>query len=114
MFEDLLNSSLLFLQLLHLQRLTTSSRLLNQDLVFLLNELNVLYPELFADDLQVADGVDVTLDVNDLGIVETSYDLEDGIDGANMRKESVAETGTSRGTACQTSDIVDGKVGGHL
>ena len=50
--------------------------------------------------------------MDNLGIVEATNDLEDGIDGANVGKEGVAETGTGGGTARKTSNIVDGQVGG--
>lgn len=50
--------------------------------------------------------------MDDFGIVEATNDLEDGIDGTDVRKEGVAKTGTSGGTARETSNIVDGQVGG--
>ena len=40
-------------------------------------------------------------------------DLEDGIDGTDMRQESVSESGTGGGTTGQTSNIVDCQVGWH-
>lgn len=108
--KNLLCSGFLLLELLHLKRLTTTASLLLQVLKSLLDELDILDTELLADNLEITDGVDITLDVDDLGIVETSNNLEDGIDGANVRQESVSETGTSRGTTGQTSNVVDGKV----
>jgi hypothetical protein len=78
--------------------------------VCLLDELNVFQAQLLGDDVQVTDGVNVTLDVDNLGIVEASDDLEDGIDGADMRQEGVTETSTSGSTARETSNIVDGQV----
>ena len=50
----------------------------------LLDPLNILETQLRLDDLHVTDGVDVALDVNDLSIVETPNDLEDGIDSADV------------------------------
>lgn len=111
--ENLLRGSLLFLELLHLERLTTTAGLLLQVLKGLLDELDILDTELLADDLEITDGIDITLDVDNFGIIETSDDLEDGIDGANVGQESVSETSTSRGTTGQTSNIVDGKVSGN-
>jgi len=108
--KNLLDSSFLLLELLHLKRLTATASLLLQVLKSLLDELDILDAELLADNLEITDGVDVTLDVDNLGIIETSDDLEDGIDGADVRQESVTETSTSRGTTGQTSDIVDGLV----
>ena len=109
--KNLLNGGLLFLELLHLQTLATSSRLLDKVGVRLLDKLNVLQAQLLCDDIQVTDGVDVTLNVDDLGIVKASDDLEDGIDGTDVRQESVTKTGTSGSTARQTSNVVDGQVG---
>lgn len=114
MLQDLGHGGLLFTQLLHLQGLTTTLGLLVQVLEGLLDELDILDAQLLADDGQITDGVDITLDVNDLRIIETTDDLEDGIDGANVRQKGVTETGTGGGTAGQTGDIIDGQVGRHL
>lgn len=111
--KDLLDCSLLLLELLHLKRLATTSCLLDKVLKRLLGELDILETELLADDVQVTDGVDVTLNVDNLGIVEATHNLEDGIDSADVRQEGVTKTSTSRGTARQTGNIVDGQVGGH-
>lgn len=112
--NDLLDGSLLHQQVLHLEGLATATGLLLVVLERLGSELEVLDAELLVDDLQITDGVDVTLDVDDLGIVEATNDLEDGIDGANVRQERVTETGTGRSTAGQTSDVVDCEVGRDL
>jgi hypothetical protein len=112
--NDLLDGGLLHEQVLHLERLATTAGLLLVVLEGLLGELNVLDAELIADDLQITDGVDITLDVNDLSIVEATDNLEDGIDSANVGQERVAKTSTSGGTTGQTGDVVDGKVGRDL
>ena len=112
--KDLGSSSLLFLKLLHLQRLTTTAGLLAQALKRLLDELDILDAKLLTDNGQVTDRVNVTLDVNDFSIVEATDHLEDGIDSTDVRQESVTQTSTSRGTTGQTSNIVDGQVGGNL
>lgn len=93
--QDLLDRGLLLLPLPHLEALPTLAGLLLLVLESLLDELNVLQPQLLADDVKIANGVDITLDVDNLGIVKTPDDLEDGIDGANVRQEGIAETGTS-------------------
>lgn len=111
--KNLLDGGFLLLELLHLKGLTATTGLLLQVLESLLCEFDILDTELLADNLEITDGVDITLDVDNLGIIETSDDLEDGIDGANVGQESVTETSTSRGTAGQTSDIVDGLVSGN-
>jgi hypothetical protein len=111
--KNLLDGSFLLLELLHLEGLTTTASLLLDVLESLLSELDILDAELLADDLEITDGVDITLDVDNLGIIETSDDLEDGIDGADVGQESVTETGTSRGTTGQTSNVVNGLVSGN-
>ena len=110
--KNLLDAGFLLLELLHLEGLTTTASLLLDVFESLLSELDILDAELLADDLEITDGVDITLDVDNLGIIETSDDLEDGIDGANVGQESVTETSTSRGTTGQTSNVVDGLVSG--
>lgn len=64
----------------------------------LLHPLNVLEPELGLNDFHVAQGVDLALDVDDLGIVKGTDHLEDAVDGADVGQESVAQTST-RGCA---------------
>lgn len=113
-FNDLLDGSLLHQQVLHLEGLAATTGLLLVILERLGSELKILDAELLVDDLQITDGVDVTLDVDDLGIIEATNDLEDGIDGTNVRQKGVTETGTGRCTAGQTSDVVDREVGRDL
>ena len=93
-FQNLLHNRLLFLQLLHLQILASTSCLLDKVLKRLLHEFDILDAKLVGNDVQVTDGVDVSLDVDDLGIVKAPNHLEDGIDGTDVGQESVAETGT--------------------
>lgn len=82
--KNFLNCGLLLLEFLHLQTLSASAGLLDEFFKGLLDELNVLDTELLADDVQVPSRVDVTLNVDDLCIIETSNDLEDGIDGTDV------------------------------
>lgn len=110
--EDLLYCRLLLLELLHLQALTAPPGLLDELLVRLLDELNVLDAQLLTDDVEITNWVDVTLDVDDLGVVETPHDLEDGIDGADVRQEGITKTGTGGGASRQTSNVIDSQVGG--
>lgn len=114
MLNDLLDGSLLLLELLHLKSLATSPGLLDIVLVGLLSELNVLDAQLLADNVQITDRINVTLDVDNLSIVEATNDLEDGIDGTDVRQEGVTQTSTSRGTTGQTSNVVDGEVSRDL
>lgn len=60
----------------------------------LLDPLDVLEAELGGDDVHVAAGVDVALDVDDLCVVKCTDDLEDAVDGTDMGEEGVAETCT--------------------
>ena len=83
-FQDLLDCRLLLFQLLHLETLTSSPRLLADVLMCLFNKFNVLDSKFFTDDVQIPNRVDVTLNVNDLCIVETPHYLKDGVDGANV------------------------------
>lgn len=92
--QDLLDRGLLFLPLPHLKTLTTLAGLLLLVLERLLDELDILEPQLLTDDVKITGRVDVTLDVDNLGIVETPHNLEDGIDSADVRQEGIAETGT--------------------
>jgi len=112
--NDLLDSGLLHEKVLHLKRLATTTGLLLVVLEGLLGELDVLDAKLLADDLEITDRVDITLDVDDLGIVKATDDLEDGVDGANVGQERVTETSTGGGATGQTGDIVDGQVSRDL
>ncbi len=111
--KNLFYRGLLLAGLLSLQALTALAGLLLLVLQGLLDKLNVLEPQLFADNIEITDRVHVTLDVDDLSVVETPNDLEDGIDSTNVGQESIAETSTGRGTSGQTSDIIDSEVGGN-
>lgn len=86
-----------------------ASETLLQGLELLLCPLNVLQTKLGLDDLHVSDGVDFTLDVDNLGVVEAADDLEDTVDSANVRQESVAETSTGRCTSGQTGNVNAGE-----
>lgn len=112
--KDLSNGSLFFLHLPHLQALATSAGLLSEDIKSLLDKLNILDAQFLADDVQIPDGVDVALDVNDLSIVKAPDNLENGVDGADVRQERVSKTGTGRGTAGETGNIIHSQVGGDL
>lgn len=82
--EDFAHNGLLLFELLHFQRLATTSGKLAKSLLGLLDEFDILDTQLIGDNLQITDGVDISLNVDNLGIVEASDNLEDGIDGANV------------------------------
>lgn len=109
--QNLFDGGLLFPRLLLLETLATLAGDLLLGLEGLLHELNILESQLLADDVEITDGVDISLDVDNLGIVEAAHDLEDGIDGSDVRQEGVAETSTGRRTARQAGDVVDCEVG---
>lgn len=110
--KNLLDNVLLETSLLLLQALATHAGLLLLVLESLLDELDILQTQLLADDVEITGGVDITLNVNNLGIVEAADDLEDGIDGTNVREERVTETSTGGGASGKTGNIVHGQVGG--
>ena len=58
------------------------------------------------DDFHVADGIDVSLDVDDFCVVESTNDLEDAVDGTYVREERVSETCTSRSALDSISPLV--------
>jgi hypothetical protein len=109
-----LSGGLLFLQLLHLQGLSATTGLLLQSFKSLVHKLNILDAQLLVDDGQITARVNITLDVNDLGIIEAANNLEDGIDGTNVRQERVTQTSAGGSTASQTGNIIDGQVSGNL
>lgn len=90
--------SLLLLGLVSQTRSTSNSSKLGLLDERLLNPVDVLQSKLVLDDLHVSDRVDVTLDVDDLGVVERSDDLEDTVDSPDVRQERVSETGSGGGT----------------
>jgi hypothetical protein len=113
MSEDVFDGLLLLHLLLVLQAISARASLLLLGLESLLNELNVLEPQLFADDVQISRGVDITLDVNDLCIIEAAHNLEDGIDGTDVGQERISKTSTGGRATGQTSNVIDSEIGGN-
>lgn len=109
--QDLLYRLLLLPSLLLLKTLAALAGLLLLHLEGLLDKLNVLEPELLGNDVEVTGGVDISLNVDDLSIVKTTDDLEDGIDSTNVGQEGVAQASTGGRATGQACDIVDGQVG---
>jgi hypothetical protein len=91
--------------------LTTPSGFLDELLVRLLNELNVFDAQFLADDVEVTDWVNVALNVDNLGVVKTSHDLENGIDSSDVRQEGISETSAGGSASRQASDVIDSQVG---
>ena len=109
--QNLFDSGLFFPRLLLLETLATLAGDLLLGLEGLLHKLNILESQLLADDVEITDGVDISLDVDNLGIIEAAHDLEDGIDGSDVRQEGVAKPSTGGRTARQTGDVVDCETG---
>jgi hypothetical protein len=112
--QDLFDGGQLFLLGLLGQAVgTTSPHPSLQRLDGLLRPLDVLQPQLGLDDGHISGRIDITLNVNDLGVIERSDHLEDSIDRTDVRQESVSETSTGGSTSGQTGDIDTGEVGGN-
>lgn len=95
-------------------------------------------PELSRDDGHVTNGVDVTLNVNDIGVVEGTCsrlgvsgtvakneggkerkkrrtdDLEDTVNGTDVGQEVVSETSTGGSALGKTSNVDTGEESGDL
>jgi hypothetical protein len=108
--QDLLDCGFLLLELLDLKTLATPPSQLLHGLECLFGELDILDSQLLTDDGQIPNWVNVALNVDNLGVVEATDNLEDGINGTDVRQESISETGTSRSSSSQPSNIVDGKM----
>lgn len=93
--EDLLYCGQLISHILLLQTVAAWTSLLLLRLKRLFHELDVLEPQLLGDDVQIASGVHVTLDMNNLCIVKATDHLEDGINGTNVGQEGVAQASAS-------------------
>ena len=111
--EDLFNCGFLFTSLFCLQTLPASTSFLLLELKRLLDKLNILEAQLFADNVEIAGGVHVTFNVGNLDIIEAADDLEEGVNGANVGKEGIAKTGTSRGATSQAGNVIDCEVRRH-
>jgi len=64
----------------------------------LLDPFDILETKFRLDNFHVAKRVDVTLDVNDLGVVKGTNDLENTVHSANMGQEGVSEASPRRRT----------------
>ena len=75
------------------------------------HRLQVLEAELHRDGLDVGDGVDPVLDVDDVRVVEAPRDLDDGVHLADVRQELIAEALALVGAANEARDVdeVDGR-----
>ena len=69
--------------------------------------LQVFAAEFAGDDLDVVDGIDAIFDVDDVRIVEGAHDVDDAVDGFDVREEGVAESGAARGALDESGDVDD-------
>lgn len=112
--KNLLDGSLFLFQFLHLQALTTSTCFFDKLLECLFSELDILEAQFLADDVQVSNGVNITLDVDDFCVIKTPDDLEDGIYSSNVGQEGIAKTSTGGSTLGETGNVIDSQIGWHL
>ncbi|KAH3666022.1 hypothetical protein OGAPHI_004211 [Ogataea philodendri] len=107
--DSLDQNSLLFL-LLNLQRLTTSLGDFVDTFQVTLGKINILESQLVGNNLQISGRVNISLNVDDVCVIETSNHLVNGINSTDIGQESVTKTFSSSSTFSQTSNIVDGDV----
>lgn len=78
------------------------------------NELLVLETKLVVDGLEILDRVNLTVNVDNIDLIESTADVEDGIDGTDVGQESVTKSLSGRGALHQTSNIDHSQPGGNL
>lgn len=64
----------------------------------LLHPFNIFEAQFCRDNFHITDGVDISLNVNDVGVIEGTDHLEDTVDRADVGQESITEASSSRGT----------------
>eukprot|EP00128_Syssomonas_multiformis_P014504 Colp12_sorted_trinity150504_noHs@17265 len=94
--------------------ITGAAALTGHRVDLVLSELNILKKELVVDDLKIADGINTTLDVGDILLLESTANMENTIDALNVRQESVTKTLTLRGTLHKTGNISDVEESGDI
>ncbi len=73
--------------------------------VALVDGVEVGEEELGVDDVDVVEGIDAAGDVNDFRVVEAADDVADGVGGANVAEELVAEAFTFGGAFDEAGDV---------
>ncbi len=63
------------------------------------------------NDLNIPQRIQFTLNVNNVGVIESPEKMENPINGFNVGQESVSETLTFRGTLDQTGNVNDSQKG---
>lgn len=103
----LLKSLVVLLALLGLVNTTLDD--LIKILIHAVHKVKILLNQLLRDDVKITHGVNGSLDVLNLLILESTANVENGINGGDVGKEGVTKTLTLGSTADETSNIVDGK-----
>ena len=73
--------------------------------VALFDGVEVGEEELGVDDVDVVEGVDAAGDVDDFGVVEAADDVADGVGGADVAEELVAEAFALGGAFDEAGDV---------
>ena len=110
-FHDRLNDGLLFFELLHFQALATARSQLLEGFELFLNKLNVLDPQFILNNIKITNGIDISFNVDDFGIIEASDNLEDGIYCTDMGQEGVSKSSSSGGSSSETRNVVNCQIG---
>lgn len=106
LLQDLLNRrNLLLLGFIGQRNCSQIPRVLLQPLQLFLHPVDIFQPQLGRDDLHISERVDITLYVNDLGVIECSDDLEDTVDSSDVGQEGVSETCSGGCSSGKTGDI---------
>lgn len=77
-------------------------------LLRLAHSFPILGTKLALDGIEITDRIDGIINVDDIVIIKATHQVENSIDGSNVRKESIAKTSTLRSAADETGNI------GHL
>ncbi len=73
--------------------------------VALVDGVEVGEEELGVDDVDVVEGIDAAGDVDDLGVVEATDDVADGVGGADVAEELIAEAFAFGGSFDEAGDV---------
>ena len=79
----------------------------------LLDGLQVGQHQLGVDDINVFLRIVLVIDVRDVGVIEGTHDVSDGIGAADVGQELIAEAFTLAGAGDQASNVHEGDGGWH-
>lgn len=66
---------------------------------------NILLQQLLTDNVHITAGIDVSLHVSDILVIEAAEHVENGIHSTNVGKESISQTSTLGSALHQSSNI---------